>query len=71
MRASPRPLPSTGAITGVLEALAFFRDADFARARFERFGDVFATKLVGQPLVFIRGERAIPEAWMPVMALAA
>ena len=74
MRASPRPLPSTGAITGVLEALAFFRDADFARARFERFGDVFATKLVGQPLVFIRGERAItdllsqPEAtegWWP------
>jgi hypothetical protein len=32
---------------------------------------VFATKLVGQPLVFIRGERAIPAAWMPVMALAA
>ena len=74
MPMSARPLPSTGAISGVLEALAFFRDADFARARFEQFGDVFATKLVGQPLVFIRGERAItdllrqPEAtegWWP------
>jgi hypothetical protein len=58
---SPRSLPSTGAITGVLEALAFFRDADFARGRFERYGDVFETKLLGQPLVFIRGERAITD----------
>jgi len=74
MRDAPHPLPSTGAVSGVLEALAFFRDADFARKRFEQFGDVFATKLVGQPLVFIRGERAIndllsqPEAtegWWP------
>jgi len=58
---SPRPLPSTGALSGVLEALAFFRDADFARGRFERYGDVFETKLLGQPLVFIRGERAITD----------
>ena len=74
MRDAPHPLPSTGAVSGVLEALAFFRDADFARKRFEQYGDVFATKLVGQPLVFIRGERAIndllsqPEAtegWWP------
>ena len=71
---NPRPLPTTGALTGVLEALAFFRDPDFARGRFERFGDVFETRLVGQSLVFIRGERAIsdllsqPEAtegWWP------
>ena len=74
MRDAPHSLPSTGAVSSVLEALAFFRDADFARKRFEQFGDVFATKLVGQPLVFIRGERAIndllsqPEAtegWWP------
>ncbi len=72
--AGPRPLPDTGAITGVLEALAFFRDADFARKRFERFGNVYATRLLGQPLVFIRGGAAIsdlldqPEAsegWWP------
>ena len=71
---NPRPLPTTGALTGVLEALAFFRDPDFARGRFERFGDVFETRLVGQSLVFIRGDRAItdllsqPEAtegWWP------
>jgi cytochrome P450 len=54
-------LPNTGAISGVLEALAFFRDADFARGRFERYGDVFETKLLGQPLVFIRGGRAITD----------
>ncbi|MEB3199749.1 MAG: cytochrome P450 [Synechococcaceae cyanobacterium] len=74
MSASPRALPSTGAVSGVLEALAFFRDADYARGRFERFGNVFSTTLLGQPLVFIRGERAItdllsqPEAtegWWP------
>ncbi len=58
---SPRPLPSTGASTGVLEALAFFRDGDFARRRFERFGNVYETRLLGQPLVFIRGGRAIQE----------
>jgi len=56
-----RPLPSSGAISGVLEALAFFRDANFARQRFERLGDVFQTKLLGQQLVFIRGERAITD----------
>ncbi|MFM7239345.1 MAG: cytochrome P450 [Cyanobium sp.] len=58
---SPRPLPSTGASTGVLEALAFFRDGDFARKRFERFGNVYETRLLGQPLVFIRGGTAIQE----------
>ena len=69
-----RPLPSTGALTGVLEALAFFRDPDFARKRFDQLGDVFETRLVGQQLVFIRGGQAItdllakPEAtegWWP------
>jgi cytochrome P450 len=72
---SPRPLPRTGAVTGVLEALAFFRDPGFAQKRFAEYGNVFATNLLGQPLVFIRGGRAIgdllsqPEAtegWWPV-----
>ena len=58
---SARPLPRSGAVSGVLEALAFFRDPDFARRRFEQYGDVFETKLLGQPLVFIRGERAITD----------
>lgn len=70
----PRPLPSTGALTGALEALAFFRDGDFARRRFERYGNVYATRLLGQPLVFIRGAAAIndllaqpqaSEGWWP------
>jgi cytochrome P450 len=53
------PLPSTGAVSGVLEALAFFRDPAFAQRRFERHGDVFETVLLGEPMVFIRGAAAI------------
>ena len=56
-----RPLPRTGAATGVLEALAFFRDADFAARRFARFGNVFETRLLGQELVFVRGAPAITD----------
>lgn len=59
--AAPRPLPGTGAASGVLETLAFFRDPGFARRRFARHGNVFETRLLGQPLVFIRGERAISD----------
>ena len=55
------PLPSTPAVSGVLETLAFFRDPDFARSRFERYGDVYETSLLGQRTVFIRGERAIAD----------
>jgi hypothetical protein len=43
----------------VLETLAFFRDPDFARTRFERYGDVVETRLLGQRTVFIRGGQAI------------
>ncbi|MFZ0409316.1 MAG: cytochrome P450 [Cyanobium sp.] len=57
--APARPLPHTSAVTGVLEALAFFRDPEFAQKRFAEYGNVFATSLLGQPLVFIRGGQAI------------
>ena len=53
------PLPSTGAVSGLGETLAFFTQADFAQRRFEAHGDVFETKLLSQRMVFIRGERAI------------
>ena len=56
---SLRPLPSTPALSGVLETLAFFRDPDFARSRFERYGDVYETTLLGQRTVFIRGGQAV------------
>ena len=59
MTGTLRPLPTTGAVTGVLEAVGFFRDPDFASRRFQEFGDVFETTLIGQRLVFIRGEQAI------------
>ncbi len=57
----PRSLPGTGAASGILETFAFFRDPHFARRRFARHGNVFATRLLGQPLVFIRGQRAIAD----------
>ena len=57
--ATLRPLPSTPAMSGVLETLAFFRDPDFASTRFERYGDVVETRLLGQRTVFIRGGQAI------------
>ena len=53
------PLPSTGAVSGLGETLAFFTQADFAQRRFHAHGDVFETKLLAQRMVFIRGERAI------------
>jgi cytochrome P450 len=46
---------------GVLETLAFLRDPDFARSRFDRYGDVYETSLLGQRTVFIRGEQAIAD----------
>ena len=54
-----RPLPSTGAVTGLLEAIGFFKDPDFATKRFDEYGDVFETSLIGQRLVFVRGDEAI------------
>ena len=55
------PLPNTGAVTGFKETLDFFRDPGFAQRRFDTYGDVFETKLLGQPIVFIRGDRAIAD----------
>lgn len=63
--AEGRPLPSTGALSGVLETLAFFREADFAAQRFARHGNVFETRLLGQPLVFVRGGAAISALLAP------
>ena len=54
-------LPSTGAITGLGETMAFFRDPSFSQRRFRELGDVFETRLLAQSIVFIRGERAISD----------
>ncbi len=56
-----RPLPNTGALTGILEALSFFRDPDFAKKRFDRLGNVFETSMLGQSMVFIQGDKAIAD----------
>jgi cytochrome P450 len=67
--AALRPLPTTPAVSGVLETLSFLRDLDFARSRFERYGDVYGTTLLGQRTVFIRGQRAINDLFAQSDAL--
>ena len=54
-----KPLPRTGAVTGLKETLSFFCDPSFTQQRFEQYGDVFETRLLAQRIVFIRGEQAI------------
>ena len=54
-------MPRTPAVTGVLELLGFLGDPDFVRRRFERYGDVFETVLVGQPQIFVKGAEAAGE----------
>ena len=66
-----KPLPNTGAVSGLKETLDFFGDPGFAQRRFETYGDVFATKLLAQPIVFIRGERAINDLFSQSESLRA
>ncbi len=56
-----RPLPTTGALSGIIEALAFFRDPNFAKRRFDSYGNVFETLMLGEPMVFIQGTKAISD----------
>ncbi len=56
-----RRIPTTGAVSGILEALAFFKDPEFAKSRFKQHGNVFETLMIGQPIVFIQGGRAISD----------
>jgi cytochrome P450 len=63
------PLPRTPAASGVLESLALFRDPNFARRRFERYGDVFETTLLGQRTVFVRGAQAVADLFAQAEAL--
>jgi hypothetical protein len=43
----------------VVEAHSFLRDADFALRRFEGYGNVYQTRLLGQSMVFVRSGAAI------------
>jgi len=56
-----RPLPSTGAVTGLRETLEFLNDPNFAQKRFAALGDVFETRLLNQRLMFIRGEQPMAD----------
>lgn len=55
------PLSGTGAMSGLVETLALFTQADFAQRRFDAHGDVFETKVLAQRMVFIRGKKAITD----------
>jgi cytochrome P450 len=61
--------PHTGAVTGVLELLAFLRDPSFAGRRFAQMGDVFETVLAFQPQVFVRGAGPVAELMTQPSAL--
>ncbi len=43
----------------MVEAHSFLRDADFALRRFEGYGNVYQTRLLGQSMVFVRSGAAI------------
>lgn len=40
------------------ETLAFLRDKDFAKKRYEKYGSIFKTSLFGQPTIVVKGEEA-------------
>lgn len=67
--AIPQTPPHTGAVTGVLELLAFLRDPGFADQRFAELGNVFETVLVFQPQVFVRGAAPLAELMTQTAAL--
>jgi cytochrome P450 len=69
MPADSSPPPHTGAVTGVLELLAFLRDPGYASRRFAQLGDVFETVIAGQPQVFARGPEVVAELTSQASAL--
>ena len=58
---TPEARPHIGAVTGMIEFLAFLRDLGFVGRRFSEFGNVFKTVLAGQPQIFVRGKEAVAE----------
>ncbi|MEL6261975.1 MAG: cytochrome P450 [Cyanobacteria bacterium J06626_6] len=57
--ASATPLPPGKMGLPLLgETLSFFRDADYANRKHERYGDIFKTRLLGAPTVFMCGAEA-------------
>lgn len=50
--------PGNYGLPWIGETLSFFNDPDFAQQRFQRYGDIFKTRLFGQPTIFIKGTAA-------------
>jgi retinoid hydroxylase len=57
--ATPNPLPPGEFGLPILgETLSFFRDAQFAQKRHQKYGAIFKTRLLGSPTIFMRGVEA-------------
>lgn len=55
----PLPLPPGKFGLPLLgETLSFFRDSQFAHKRHQQYGDMFKTRLLGKPSIFLRGAEA-------------
>ncbi|GAB4469296.1 MAG: cytochrome P450 [Elainellaceae cyanobacterium] len=50
--------PGTFGLPILGETLKFFTDPDFAQKRHEQYGNLFKTRLLGQPTIFMRGVEA-------------
>jgi cytochrome P450 len=55
--AQPVP-PGKFGLPVIGETLDFFRDPDFAKKRHQQYGEVFKTRLLGSPTVFLKGADA-------------
>lgn len=51
--------PGTLGLPLIGETLSFFRDPNFASQRHQQYGDLFKTRLLGKPTIFLRGPDAL------------
>ncbi len=47
--------PGNLGLPGIGETIDFFSDRNFAKKRHQRYGNIFKTKILGQPTIFLQG----------------
>lgn len=52
------PPPGNFGLPVLGETLQFFRDPEFATKRHQQYGNIFKTRLLGQPTIFVKGPEA-------------
>ena len=55
---SPKVPPGKFGLPVIGETLDFLRDPDFAKKRHQQYGEVFKTRLLGSPTIFLKGPDA-------------